>query len=32
VAVKAFADAAKAIRDEGDFSALGARVPLDDWL
>jgi 2-methylisocitrate lyase-like PEP mutase family enzyme len=32
VAVKAFADAATAIRDEGDFSALGTRVPLDDWL
>jgi hypothetical protein len=26
------ADAATAIRDEGDFSALGARLPLDDWL
>ena len=32
VAVKAFADAATAIRDDGDFSALAARVPLDRWL
>jgi len=32
VAVKAFADAATAIRDEGDFSALAANVPLDRWL
>jgi len=32
VAVKAFADAAIAIRDEGDFSALSASVPLRDWL
>jgi 2-methylisocitrate lyase-like PEP mutase family enzyme len=32
VAVKAFADAANAIRDRGDLSALVARVPLDDWL
>jgi len=32
VAVKAFADAATAIRDEGDFSALSASVPLRDWL
>jgi 2-methylisocitrate lyase-like PEP mutase family enzyme len=32
VAVKAFADAAGAIRDRGDVSALDARVPLDDWL
>ncbi len=32
VAVKAFADAATAIRDDGDFSALDARVPLDRWL
>jgi len=32
VAVKALADAAGAIRDRGDLSALGARVPLDDWL
>jgi 2-methylisocitrate lyase-like PEP mutase family enzyme len=31
VAVKAFADAAAAIRD-GDLSVLGARLPLDDWL
>jgi 2-methylisocitrate lyase-like PEP mutase family enzyme len=32
VAVKAMADAAIAIRDEGDFSALAARVPLAEWL
>ena len=32
VAVKAMADAATAIRDDGDFSALAARVPLADWL
>ena len=32
VAVKAMADAASAIRDEGDFSRLGATLPLGDWL
>jgi 2-methylisocitrate lyase-like PEP mutase family enzyme len=32
VAVSAFADAARAIRDDGDFSALGRRVPLREWL
>ena len=32
VAVKAFADAASAIQDRGDVSALAARVPLDDWF
>jgi 2-methylisocitrate lyase-like PEP mutase family enzyme len=32
LAVKAMADAAEAIRDRGDFSALVARLPLDDWL
>jgi 2-methylisocitrate lyase-like PEP mutase family enzyme len=32
VAVRAFADAAQAIRDDGDFGHLGARVPLRDWL
>jgi 2-methylisocitrate lyase-like PEP mutase family enzyme len=32
VAVAAFADAARAIRESGDFSVLGARVPLGDWL
>jgi 2-methylisocitrate lyase-like PEP mutase family enzyme len=32
VAVKAFADAATAIRDDGDFSALEVSVPLRDWL
>jgi 2-methylisocitrate lyase-like PEP mutase family enzyme len=31
-AVKAFADAATAIRDSGDLSALRAKVPIDDWL
>jgi 2-methylisocitrate lyase-like PEP mutase family enzyme len=32
VAVRAMVDAAQAIRDAGDFSSLGARLPLDDWL
>jgi 2-methylisocitrate lyase-like PEP mutase family enzyme len=32
VAVKAMADAATAIRDRGDFSALAARVPLAEWF
>jgi len=32
VAVKAMADAATAIRDEGDFSRLGVKLPLGDWL
>jgi 2-methylisocitrate lyase-like PEP mutase family enzyme len=32
VAVKAMADAAVAIRDLGDLSALSARVPLDEWF
>jgi 2-methylisocitrate lyase-like PEP mutase family enzyme len=32
VAVKAMVDAAEAMRDKGDLSALAARVPLDDWL
>jgi len=32
VAAKAFADAATAIRDTGDLSALAARVPLGDWF
>jgi 2-methylisocitrate lyase-like PEP mutase family enzyme len=32
VAVKAAADAATAIRDRGDFSALAARLPLGEWL
>jgi 2-methylisocitrate lyase-like PEP mutase family enzyme len=32
VAVKAFADAAGALRDRGDVSAFAARVPLDDWF
>jgi 2-methylisocitrate lyase-like PEP mutase family enzyme len=32
VAARALADAAGAIRDEGDFSALATRVPLADWF
>jgi 2-methylisocitrate lyase-like PEP mutase family enzyme len=32
VAIAAFADAARAIKENGDFSVLGARVPLADWL
>jgi 2-methylisocitrate lyase-like PEP mutase family enzyme len=32
VAVSAFADAARAIRESGDFSSLGKRVPVGDWL
>lgn len=32
VAVRAMADAAEAIRDRGDFSALAARLPLGEWL
>jgi 2-methylisocitrate lyase-like PEP mutase family enzyme len=32
VAVRAMVDAAEAIRDAGDFSALTARLPLDEWL
>jgi 2-methylisocitrate lyase-like PEP mutase family enzyme len=32
VGVKAFADAATAIRDHGDFSALSTSVPLRDWF
>jgi 2-methylisocitrate lyase-like PEP mutase family enzyme len=32
VAVKAMADAAGSIRDAGDFSALSARLPLDEWF
>ena len=32
VAVKAMADAATAIRDEGDLSSLAARIPLADWF
>ena len=32
VAVRAMVDAAEAIRDAGDFSALQARLPLDEWL
>jgi 2-methylisocitrate lyase-like PEP mutase family enzyme len=32
VALAAMKDAAEAIREEGDFSALAARLPLDDWF
>jgi 2-methylisocitrate lyase-like PEP mutase family enzyme len=32
VAGKALADAATAIRDAGDLSALAARIPVADWL
>jgi 2-methylisocitrate lyase-like PEP mutase family enzyme len=32
VALKAMVDAAEAIRDKGDFSALATRLPLRDWL
>ncbi len=32
VAVAAMAEAATAIRDGGDLSSLGARVPLDEWF
>jgi 2-methylisocitrate lyase-like PEP mutase family enzyme len=32
VAVRALADAARAIREDGDVSALGVRLPLRDWL
>jgi 2-methylisocitrate lyase-like PEP mutase family enzyme len=32
VAVKAMADAAESIRVNGDFSALAARLPLEEWL
>ena len=32
VAISAFADAARAIREDGDFSSLGTRIPLGDWL
>ena len=32
IAVRAMAEAATALRDTGDFSALGARPPLDEQL
>jgi 2-methylisocitrate lyase-like PEP mutase family enzyme len=32
VAVNAFAEAARAIREHGDFSAFGAAPPLADWF
>jgi 2-methylisocitrate lyase-like PEP mutase family enzyme len=31
-AVTAMAQAASAIRGDGDFTALGARPPLSDWF
>ena len=31
-AVNGFVRAAEAIRDDGDFSALGVRLPLGEWL
>ena len=31
-AVQAFASAAEAIRDRGDFSGLAAAPPLDKWF
>ena len=32
VAFRAFADAAEEIRDSGDFSSLGVRIPVDEWF
>jgi 2-methylisocitrate lyase-like PEP mutase family enzyme len=32
VAMKAMVDAAQAMRADGDFSALAARVPLNEWF
>jgi 2-methylisocitrate lyase-like PEP mutase family enzyme len=32
VAVGAMVDAATAIRDQGDFSALDAKLPVGEWL
>ena len=32
VAISAFADAARAIHESGDFSSLGKHLPLGDWL
>jgi 2-methylisocitrate lyase-like PEP mutase family enzyme len=32
VAIRAMADAAQAIHDAGDFSALAARIPLAEWF
>jgi 2-methylisocitrate lyase-like PEP mutase family enzyme len=32
VALGAMVDAAEAIRDAGDFSAMGTSLPLRDWL
>jgi 2-methylisocitrate lyase-like PEP mutase family enzyme len=32
VAVSAMVDAARAVRDAGDFSSLGASLPLDEWF
>jgi hypothetical protein len=32
VGLAAVVEAAERIRDEGDFSVLGARLPLSEWL
>ena len=32
VAIRAMVDAAEAIRDRGDFSALAVKLPIDKWL
>jgi 2-methylisocitrate lyase-like PEP mutase family enzyme len=32
IGVRALAEAATALRDTGDFSALGVRLPLEEWL
>lgn len=32
VAVRAMVEAAQVLRDTGDFSSLGARIPLDQWF
>jgi len=32
IGVSAFADAARAIREQGDFSSLAVRVPLREWF
>jgi 2-methylisocitrate lyase-like PEP mutase family enzyme len=32
IAVSAMVDAARAVREAGDFASLAAKLPLDDWL
>jgi 2-methylisocitrate lyase-like PEP mutase family enzyme len=32
VAISAMAQAAEALRDDGDFSALAVRLPLAEWF